>query len=164
MRMSLSDWQANNPIVVDTNTALSALIGGTTRELVIELDRDLMYPEPSYDEIERNRGVIQERAGLSATGIDALIDTIFKHIELVPEKEVLRNHEQAYNATTPIDDADEQRIFGDRDEDDVVFLATAIAIDGGVWSDDGVFKHQNYVPWFDTEDVIEYSDVDISSV
>lgn len=162
--MSLRDWQTNNPIVIDTNTALSALIGGTTRKLIIELDRELRYPEPSYTEIRRNRGVIQERAGLSATEIDALIDTIFKHITLVPEQDVLLNYEQAYNATTPIADADNQKSFGNRDEDDVVFLASALAVDGSVWSDDGVFKHQNHVPWFDTGDVIEYSDVDIDSV
>jgi len=67
--MSRNDWQADKPLILDTNTALSGLIGGATRKLIFEVDRDLRYPEPSFEEIQRNRGVIQERAGLSATAI-----------------------------------------------------------------------------------------------
>lgn len=158
--MSLTDWQTDNPLVLDTNTALSGLIGGATRQLIIRLDRELRYPEPSYEEITRNRGVIQERAGLSATAIDELLDRLFKHIELVPEAAILHNYEQAATTTSTHPDANPRRTFADRDEDDVVFLAAALAIDGDIWSDDGVFKHQDHVAWFRTEDVIEYSDVD----
>lgn len=75
--MSPSDWQSDRPLVVDTNTVLSGLIGGVTRSLLFELDRELCYPEPSLDEIYRNRSVIQERAGLSATAIDELFDRSF---------------------------------------------------------------------------------------
>ena len=65
--MSRNDWQADNPLVLDTNTALSGRIGGATRKLILDVDRDLRFPEPSFDEIRRNRSVIQERAGLSVT-------------------------------------------------------------------------------------------------
>ena len=159
--MSRSDWQTDSPLVVDTNTVLSALIGGATRELVVGLSRELSYPEPSFDEIERNRGVIQERAGLSATAIDELLDRIFKHVTLVPETDIMRNYEAAASATSPHPDSDPNREFRDRDEDDVVFLATALAVDGAIWSDDGVFKHQDLAAWFDTGQVIEYSDVEL---
>lgn len=159
--MSRSDWPTDRPLVVDTNTALSALIGGATRELIVGLDRELHYPEPSLDEIERNLGVVQKRAGLSATAVDELVDRIFKHISVVPEAEVLRNYQEAATATSPHPDADPTRTFRERDEGDVVFLATALAVDGDVWSDDGVFEHQDHVAWFETGEVIECSDVEL---
>ncbi|WP_224829458.1 hypothetical protein, partial [Saliphagus infecundisoli] len=68
--MSPNDWQADKPLIVDTNTVLSGLVGGVTRKLLLESDRELQYPAQSFDEIERNKGVIQERANLSATTID----------------------------------------------------------------------------------------------
>lgn len=157
--MSLSDWRADKPLIIDTNTTLSALIGGTARELILELDRELWYPEPAYIEIQRNRGIIQERSGLPATKIENLIDILFNHIELVPEENVVVNYDTAYNTTTPLGDADPNKLFGDRDEDDVVFLAAALAKNGDIWSEDGVFTHQNHACWFRTKDVIEFSNL-----
>ena len=37
----------------------------------------------------------------------------------------------------------------------MIFLAVAIAHDAGIWSNDGVFKHQDYVRWYQTGDIIE---------
>ena len=157
--MSHNDWQNNRPLVVDTNTALSGLIGGVTRRLLFELDRELCYPEPSLDENHRNRGLIQERAGLSATAIDELLDRLFNQITVIPEAKVIRKFETASEATSPHPDADPDRQFVDRDEGGVVFLAAALAVDGDVWSDDSVFKHQDLVSWFRTQDVVEYSGI-----
>lgn len=160
--MSQKDWQSDRPLVVDTNTVLSGLIGGVTRRLLFQLDRDLRYPEPSLDEIHRNQGVIQERAGLSATAIDELLNRLFNQLTAVPEAAVIREYETAAEATSPHPDADSTRQFRDRDEVDVVFLATALAVDGDVWSDDSVFRHQNLVAWYRTEAVIQYSSLELS--
>lgn len=158
--MSQSDWQADRPLVLDTNTALSGLIGGVTRKLIVNLDRDLRYPEPSFEEINRNRGVVQERANITATAVDDLIDRLFKNITLVPEATVVRTLDIAAAATSPHPDADHTRSFAERDEDDVVFLATAHAINGDIGSDDGVFKHQEHAAWYRTEDIIEYASIE----
>lgn len=158
--MSQSDWHADRPLVLDTNTALSGLIGGIPRKLIANLDRELQYPEPSFVKINRNRGVVQERANLTATAVDDLIDRLFKHITLVPEANVVQALETAATTTSPHPDADHTRSFAERDEEDVVFLATALAINGDIWSDDGVFKHQDHVAWYRTENVLEYSGVD----
>jgi hypothetical protein len=109
--MSRNDWQSDRPLVVDTDTVLSGLIGGVTRRLLFELDRDLCYPEPSLDEIHRNRGVIQNRAGLSATAIDELLNRLFAQITVVPEAAVIRGYETAGEATSPHPDADSTRQF-----------------------------------------------------
>lgn len=159
MEMSQNDWQNDRPLVLDTNTALSGLIGGVSRKLVFELERNLYYPEPSLDEIKRNRGIIQERAGLSATATDELIERLFRNVTLVSDATVVRHLDTAANAASPHPDADQDRPFSDRDEADVVFLSAAI--DGDVWSDDGVFKHQRHVGWYRTEDVVECANVDV---
>lgn len=144
--MSHNDWQNNRPLVVDTNTALSGLIGGVTRQLLFELDRELCYPEPSLDEIHRNRGIIQERSGLSATAIDELLDRLFNQIAVVPEAAVVREFETAAEATSPHPDANPERQFVDRDE-------------GDVWNDDSVFRHQDFVSWYRTQDIVEHSGI-----
>ncbi|MFC4989281.1 PIN domain-containing protein [Saliphagus infecundisoli] len=123
--MSPNDWQADKPLIVDTNTVLSGLVGGVTRKLLLESDRELQYPAQSFDEIERNKGVIQERANLSATTIDTLLETIFKNISLVPKSQVLQYREEAMMVKSPHPDANPDRPFHDRDESDVVFLAAA---------------------------------------
>lgn len=157
--MSQNDWQSNRPLVIDTNTVLSALVGGTTRRLLFELNRNRCYPEPSLDEINRNRGAIQERAGLSATAIDELLERLFNQITVVPEATVVREFETAAQATSPHPDANPDRQFIDRDKGDVVFLATALAVNGDIWSDDSVFKHQGLVRWYRTQDVVEHTGV-----
>lgn len=103
--------------------------------------------------------MIRERAGLSATDIDELIERLFENITLVPEADILLQYRTAAKATSPHPDADQQRHFEDRDEDDVVFLATAMARTD-IWSDDGVFKHQDYANRYRTEDIVEHSSVD----
>lgn len=158
--MSQRDWQTDKPLVLDTNTALSGLIGGITRKLILNLDRELRYPEPSFEEIERNRGIIQERANVTATTVDDLIDRLFKNITLVPEATVVRTLDTAATTTSPHPDANRTRTFAERDGDDVVFLATALAVNGAIWSDDGVFKHQDHVAWYRTEEIIEHARVD----
>lgn len=105
--------------------------------------------------------MIQERAGLSATATDELIDRLFASISFVPETDVLMHYQTAAKATSPHPDADHERQFKDRDEDDVVFLATALATDGDIWSDDSVFRHQDHANWYRTEEVIEQSSVEL---
>jgi len=87
-------------------------------------------------------------------------DRLFEQLTVVPVAAVIREYETAAEATSPHPDADSMRQFRDRDEGDVVFLATALAVDGAVWSDDTVFRHQDLTEWYRTEDVIQYSGVE----
>lgn len=158
--MSPIDWPSDRPLVCDTNVVLSALIGGIARQVIFELDRPLHYPEPSFDEINRNRAELQARSGLSGTAIDAVLDRLFTRIALVPQPVILTVLGRAERARSPHPDADPDRPFVSRDQGDVVFLATAIAIEGDLWSDDQVFQHQPLVEWYRTEDLLEHVSVD----
>jgi hypothetical protein len=105
----------------------------------------------------------QERSGLSPTAIDELLDRLFDQVTVVPEAVVVREYERAAAATSPHPDADSARQFAGRDAGDVVFLATALAVNGDIWSDDSVFRHQDYADWYRTEDVVGYADIDAAN-
>jgi hypothetical protein len=79
------------------------------------------------------------------------------------EAVVVREYERAAAATSPHPDADSARQFAGRDAGDVVFLATALAVNGDIWSDDSVFRHQDYADWYRTEDVVGYADIDAAN-
>ena len=135
------------PIVVDTNILLSALIADSkTRNLVVNLDHQLVAPEPIYDEVEEYRGLIQEKSGLDRGAVDTLLNTLFKYIEIIPTEDVEQFIDQA------------NKELGEIDKDDVVFLAAALSVDGSIWSDDQHLHQQDLVPAYTTPELIAHTD------
>lgn len=131
------------PVVVDTNILLSALISDSkTRSLVVNLDHQLVAPEDIHTEIKDYRGLIREKSGLDHESLETLLNTLFKYIQLVPTEELEPYLEEARNELAEVD------------EDDVVFLAAALAVDGSIWSDDKHFQQQDHVPVHTTSEII----------
>lgn len=102
--------------------------------------------------------MIRERAGLSATDIDELIERLFENITLVPEADILLQYRTAAKATSPHPDADQQ------DTSKTATKTTSCSLrrrwrGTDIWSDDGVFKHRDYANRYRTEDIVEHSSV-----
>ena len=134
-------------LVIDANVVISALIADSkTRELIVTLEPDLLTPAFVYDEIENYEELIVEKSGMEPSRVAQFIDLLFQYIEVVPADEF-------YPA---IDRADEA--IGDTDPDDVLYLACAIASEGGIWSDDSDFDEQNLVEIYSTSAVINSFD------
>ncbi len=74
--------------------------------------------------------------------MDELISTLLRYVHIIPDESL-----QEY---LPL--AKQELI--EVDEDDVVFLAAALTVDGSIWSDDGHFKEQNLVPVYTTPEFI----------
>lgn len=131
------------PLVVDANVVISALIAdGTTRELLVVLDKEWLTPAVIRDEIDRHRDHIVERSDLSVERVDRFLDLLFSnYITLVPVHQFVERIEPAEQA------------LGTVDPDDVLYLATALARDAGIWSDDGDFREQELVPVYTTADM-----------
>lgn len=130
-------------LVVDTNVLLSALIANSaTRTLLFSIDDPLVAPEGLKRELDRHDQLVREKSGLDDTELDALTSRLFSHVEFVPHPELEANREEAADA------------LADVDSDDVIFLATALSVDGAVWSDDRHFQAQDLVPVVTTEDVL----------
>lgn len=132
------------PIVVDTNILLSALIADSkTRELVVGIDQQLVAPEAIHGEIQNYRSLIQEKSGLGDNELDALLQKLFKYVQLVPDEQLQEHLPQA------------RQELGDVDEDDVIFLAAALAVDGIIWSDDTDLQKQGHAPVLTTTELIQ---------
>ncbi len=131
-------------LVVDTNVLISALIAdSTTRNLLVGFDEPLLAPERLRNEVEKHTDLIHDKSGLSMDKVKQSVDILFENIETVPRSEVEPFLDEAYEA------------LGDTDEDDVVFLATALAVGASIWSDDTDFQEQSLVPVYTTSEVFE---------
>lgn len=132
------------PVVVDTNIILSAAISDSkTRELVVNLDQQLVAPEAIHTEIRNYRDLIKEKSGLNQEKLDTLLDTLFKYIKIIPDKEIKEE----------IESAEEE--LEDVDKDDAVFLAAALTTNGVIWSDDKDLQEQDQVTVYTTSEIIE---------
>lgn len=131
-------------LVVDTNVVMSALIADSvTRTLLMRVNDRLVAPEMLKRELERHDDLLRERSGLTEAELDVLRAGLFAFVELVPDADLDAYREEAEAA------------LADVDPDDVIFLATAMAVDGVIWSDDRHFQDQDLVPVVTTEDVVD---------
>lgn len=134
-------------LVVDTNVILSALIKDSgTRRTIVTMDQNLYAPESILKEVKGHFDLIQEKSGLKEKEVFELFEKLFKYIRVVPDEQLEPNLPEARDK------------LEDTDPDDVIFLAAAMAVDSGIWSDDSDFKKQDSVPVFTTSRIIEEFD------
>lgn len=131
-------------VVVDVNIILSALIrDSVTRKIIINSKYDLFFPEPSLHKIDKYKSYIIEKSGLGEEEYNKVKNTLFKYIKLVASDEIKGNWGEAI------------KIMVNIDEEDVIFIATALSIpDSVVWSDDNDFKKQNIIKVLKTKDIV----------
>ncbi len=132
-------------VITDTNTLMSALIKASiTRQIIFESGWDFYYPEIALRELEKYKGVILEKSGLTEEEYDDLVGEIFSFVRLVKTEELESNLENAKNVMLNID------------PDDVAFVACALTFDDAViWSDDSDFDKQDKVKVLKTKDAVE---------
>src|SRR3989338_830818 len=116
-------------IVLDVNVILSALIrDSTTRKIILNSKFEFYFPETSLNKISKYKNYILEKSGLSEEEFDKIIEILFNYIRLVPTGEIEKNWKEA------------NKIMGQIDQEDVVFIAAAFSIkDSIIWSDDRHF-------------------------
>lgn len=132
-------------LVVDTNIIFSALIaGGKTRELIITGPVDLTVPEFFYTELNAHRDDIQEKTGLQQQDLAVLINLLFEHIRVIPRDEFDDRLPRA------------RALIADVDPDDVPFLALALHLDAGLWSDDEHLQEQDAVDVWRTHELVDH--------
>ncbi len=134
-------------LVVDANVVMSALIADSkTRELIVTLEADLVTPEVVHSEIETHETLIVEKSGMDLERVRQFVELLFEYVETVPASEFHQYIERA------------DRTIGDTDPDDVLYLASALGCNAGIWSDDSDFDEQDLVPVFTTGEVIDSFD------
>ncbi|PIO08093.1 DNA-binding protein [Candidatus Pacearchaeota archaeon CG10_big_fil_rev_8_21_14_0_10_34_12] len=130
-------------IVIDTNVFISALIkDSSSRELIVNSENNLFFPEFEYDEIEKHKEEILRKSGLSEEDFRNLLSNLLKYVKIVKTEDIIDYKKQAFG------------IIGKIDENDVIFIATALAHNAAIWSEDKHFQKQNTIKILRTRDII----------
>lgn len=131
-------------LVVDTNIVFSALIAdGKTREIIITGEQELHVPEYFFNELSNNLDEVEEKTGLERHELEMLLNILFEQMHVVPREEFEDRLNQARN------------LIADTDPDDAPFLALALHLDAGIWSDDQHFQEQESVEVWRTHELIQ---------
>ena len=132
-------------LVIDSNILLAGLIkDSTVRKIIVESGWEFHYPEMSFHEVRKYKGLVLEKSGMSEEEYTELLNHFLKHITLVPEEQIKLKIEEA------------DKLLGKVDPDDVVFLATAFSIGNSkIWSDDPHLEKQNKILVFKTKHIVD---------
>ncbi|MEK6859910.1 MAG: putative toxin-antitoxin system toxin component, PIN family [Nanoarchaeota archaeon] len=133
-------------IVIDTNIFISALIKeNLTREMIINSNDTFIFPEYEFQEIYKHKEDIQKKSGYSEIEFIKMTSFLLKNMKIVTYEEICNYYNEAYEIMNKID------------SDDKIFIATALAFDAIIWSDDKHFKMQDRVKSLTTEEMKNYS-------
>ena len=125
-------------LIVDSNILISAFISdSTTRDLMKNIDAEIYAPDKLRDEVNKYDEMIVDKSGLTDRELERLKDRLFKHISLVEQYRDMA-----------------EELMRETDPDDVIFVATALAVDAAIWSDDSDLREQDKVKVLTTKDLI----------
>lgn len=132
-------------IIIDTNIFISALIKeGITREIIAKSGLNFIFPEFELKEIKEHKEEIIRGSGLSKKEFDILLLRLLNYVKIAPVEITLNFKKEA------------EEIMGKIDNDDVQFIATAIAFNSLIWSNDNHFKKQNKIKVLTTKEIINF--------
>lgn len=129
-------------LIIDANILMSALIAikGITFNLIFDDNLKLFAPEYLLEEIEKHKGEILEKSGLSSEEFKLLLSLVSIRINFVLEPEFEKFIVEA-KAICP-------------DENDTEYFALALKLNCGIWSNDKELKKQDKIKVYSTEDLI----------
>lgn len=131
-------------IVIDTNIFISALIKeGATREIITDFNYNFLLPEFAFEEIEEHKLEITKKSKLSERDFNILFLRLLRYIRVIPADMISPYREEA------------SKIIGKIDREDVQFIATALAFNCPIWSNDKHFQKQNKIKIFTTKDMMK---------
>ncbi len=129
-------------LVIDTNVFISALIKDSkTRRLIKEIRANLLFPEYEFEELKEHKLEIIKKSLLTEREFNILFLKLLKYVNIIPDYIIEEYKEEAFN------------IMGRIDEKDVQFIATALAFNCSIWSDDKHFKKQDKVKILTTNEM-----------
>ncbi len=134
-------------IVIDTNIFISALIkDGAARSVILKPSLNILFPEVEFEEIKSHKEEIMAKSKLSERELYMLILRFLNYVKIIPTSIVAPYRESA------------DKIIGAIDSDDVPFIATALAFNCPILSEDKHFKAQNKVKIITIKEMLEFLD------
>lgn len=133
-------------VVIDSNIFISALIkkDGFTRGIIINSSHNFLFPEYEFQEIYKYKKDILKKSGYSEIELIEAISSLLNHMRIVSHEEICNYYSEAFEIINKID------------PDDKIFIATALAFDAIIWSDDKYFKMQDRIKSLTTEEMKNY--------
>ena len=132
-------------IVLDSNILISAIIkNSVTRGIILSSNNKFLLPEYSFIEIKKHEEEILYKSKISKQEFILLMKKLMTYIKIVRTEEIIRYREKA------------KEIIGKIDEDDILFIACALAFKCPIWNDDKHFKLQNTIKVYNTKELIEF--------
>ncbi|MBU4087014.1 MAG: hypothetical protein KKB21_05560 [Nanoarchaeota archaeon] len=129
-------------LVIGSNILTSALIKDSlTRNLIKNMRLPLLFPEYGLSEVYLCKQEILKKSHMNGREFNVILLRLMKYIRLIPSGIILDF----------ICEAD--KIIGKIDKDDSVFIATALAFNCSIWSDDKHLKKQDKVRVFTTKEM-----------
>jgi len=133
-----------NTLAVDTNIIIAALIkNGIIRKILTDFKINFLFPDYGIGEIYKYKEEIKTKANMNEKEFNILLLRILKYIKLVPLDIIAKHKEESDN------------IMKNIDKDDSVFIATALAFNCSIWSEDNHFKKQNKIKVITTKDLLK---------
>lgn len=134
-------------LVIDANIFISALMKDSlNREIIINSGNIILFPEYEFQEIYKYKDELIRRGGFSEREFIRLTTLLLNNMRIVSYEEVWDYYEEACKIMDKIDPGD------------TIYLATALAMDALIWSDDKHFKKQSKIKVLTTEEIIELTD------
>ena len=132
-------------LVIDTNVFISALIKDSlTREIIVNSDNTFLFPEYEFQEIYKYKDEVLKKSGYSEKEFIRLTTLLLNHMRIISNEEICNYDNEALEIMNKID------------AEDKIFIATALAFDAYIWSDDEHFKRQDRIKVFTTKEMSEF--------
>lgn len=130
-------------LVIDANIIFAALIKkGLTSELLTSNELQLFAPEFLLDEIKKYQNLIIEKMHRSQDDFEHYLRILSEYIIVIPKEDIMPFMESAEKISP--------------DPKDSAYLALALAISSGIWSNDKKLKEdQDEIDVFSTADLLK---------
>ena len=130
-------------LIVDTNIVMAALLReGNSRKLLFSKDGDYCSPQRLEVELEKHWKYILEKSKLEPSLFEQSADLVLQRIRIVGLEEYEPFEDRARLLCPP------------GHTDDWPFLASALKLNCGLWSEDKALKKQGQVLVFSTTDLV----------
>jgi len=132
-------------IVIDTNIFISALIKDSkTREIIFKTNLNLLFPEFEFQEIFNHTDEILKKSKLKESELHSVLLGLLRKVKIIRVDKIIKYKKEA------------DKIIGNIDKDDVIFIATALAFNCPIWTDDNHFQKQNRIKIIKTNEMIKF--------
>lgn len=144
MELPSGTMNKRESVVVDTNIIVAAILReGTTREIIFSVKFEIISPEQTIIEIERNKPEFLKKKGMTPELFNETRQKILENIRIIPEKDY-GSYQGHAEKITP---------FGHHD--DWPFIALTLKLNCPLWSNDTALKQQKVVLVYTTAELFQ---------